>query len=526
RFWDGDGADSGLTHSFNGNFTRIQGRHNLKFGASFRAYRSFGNRFPYATSPFFRFRGRFARGPLDNSPNSPHGQDLAELLLGLPAEGFMEMTPSYAMNGPSLGIYIHDDFRLTPKLTLNLGLRWEYDLPVTERFDRLVASFAGDSPNPIEAEARANYANNPIPELSPEDFRVMGGLTWVGGAGRSPFLTDKSNFMPRIGLAYQLTTRTVLRAGVGLFYDTVGVNQTNPIQTGYSQSTPVQVTRDGGETFVTRMSDPFPNGLLIPQGSSGGLLTNLNQSVQFYRNRRHNPYSQRWSLGLQQLLPANFLVEASYVGNRGTRLPVVRELNATPAEWLSTSFNRDQETIDFLSERLANPFQGTDPIFGSKISRADLLKPYPQFGSVAFEDGAGYSWYHSMQLRAEKRFSHGFTFQISYTFSKLMQAVEFLNNSDPMPYETLAGTDRPHIVSATGVWELPFGRGRRFGADMPAVLNGIVGGWQLGMVMRHQSGSPLEFGDAIFNGNIKDIALPNSQRTVNRWFNTDAGFNR
>ncbi len=528
RFWDGDGAETGLTHTANVNLTRIHGEHNLKFGFSFRGYRSFGNRFPYSTSPFFRFTGVFSRGPLDNSPNSPHGQDLADLLLGLPADGYMELTPSYAMNGPAAGLYIHDDFKLTRKLTLNLGLRWEYDFPVTERFNRLVASFDAGSPNPIEGPARANYVRNPIPELAPADFRVLGGLTWVnqGGRGRSPFRTEKNNFMPRIGLAYQVTDKTILRAGYGLFYETVGVNRSEPIQTGYAQSTPIQVTLDGGQTFVTRMSDPLPAGLLPPKGPAGGLTTNLNQSLTFYPARRLTPYAQRWSFGVQQLLPADIVLEAGYVGNRGTRLEVARELNATPAKWLSKEFFRDQKTIDFLSERLPSPFRGTDPIFGSTITRAELLRPFPHFRGVVFNDPVGYSWYHSLQVRAEKRFSQGLAVQLSYTWSKLMQATEFLNPSDAMPYETLAATDRPHVVALTGLWDLPWGRGRRFGSQMPAIVNGVLGGWQLGVVGRYQSGQPLEFGDAIFVGNVKEIALPKGQRTVDRWFNTGAGFVR
>ena len=527
RFWNGDGYNTGLTHSLNGNFTHMHGRHNLKFGVSFRGYRANGNRFPFATSPFFRFRNTYTRGPLDSSGGAPTGQAMAALLMGLPTSGFMELEPSYAMSGPALGLYFQDDWKVTPKLTINIGIRWEYDLPVTERYDRLVDTFLANVSNPIEEQARANYAKNPIPEIAPEDFRVLGGLTWVTDTGtRSPFERDTTNFMPRIGLAYQLAPKTVLRAGYGIFYDTVGVNRTRAIQTGYSQSTPVQVTLDGGETFVTTMSDPFPDGLLQPAGPAGGLTTNLGQSLTYYRGRRHNPYAQRWSFGLQQLLPGNFLVEATYVGNRGTRLETSREMNALPAQYLSREFFRDQETIDYLTERLPNPFYGTDPIFGSRISRGDLLKPYPHFRSIRYDDNVGYSWYHALQARVEKRFSHGLTFQLAYTFSKLMEAMEFLNPADPMPYESLSGSDRPQIVSITGIWELPFGRGRQMGANMSRALDAVVGGWQVGVIYRYQSGEPLGFGDAIFVGDIKDIYLPPSRRTVDRWFNVDAGFNR
>jgi hypothetical protein len=528
-FSGGDGSNTGLTHAFNGNFTKLYRQHNLKFGSNFRAYRSFANRFPYSTSPFFRVSSTFTRGPLDNAAAAPIGQDMAALLLGLPNEGsLMELTPSFALDGPSLGLYIQDDYKMTRKLTLNLGLRWEYDLPVTERFDRLVAQFAAGTANPIEAAARANYAANPIPEIAPQDFRVLGGLTWVSQSGnsRSPFSSSKTNFMPRVGLAYQLTPVTVIRSGYGVFYDTVGVNQTVPIQTGFSQSTPIQVSRDGGLTFVTRMSNPLPNGLIQPAGAAGGLKTNLNQSLNFYNSVRKTPYAQRWSLGVQRLLPWQFVVEATYVGNRGTRLEIPRNINGVPLQYLSTSFFRDQATIDRLSQRIPNPFFGTDPIYGSTASRADLVRPYPHFGNIIVDENQGYSWYHALQLTTEKRFSHGFTFQLAYTFSKLMQATEYLNAADPSPYETLAASDRPHLLSITSVYELPFGRGRRFASTMPSLLNGIFGGWQISAVTRYQSGPPLEFGDAIFVGDIKDIPLSSSERSVDRWFNVDAGFNR
>lgn len=526
-FGGGDGANTGLTHSFNANFTRTQQAHNLKLGASFRAYRSFGNRFPYATSPFFRITSAFTRGPLDNAAAAPLGQDMAALLLGLPTEAsFMQLTPSFALNGPSLGLFIQDDYKLSRKLTLNLGLRWEYDLPVTERFNRLVSQFDATSSNPIEAAARANYAANPVPEVSPANFNVRGGLTWVSSGNRTPFQSQKMNFMPRIGLAYQLTPTTVIRAGYGMFFDTVGVNQTVPIQTGFSQSTPIQVTRDGGQTFVARMSNPLPGGLLQPRGPAGGLKTNLSQSLNFFNQVRKTPYSQRWSYGFQHLLPAQFLIDISYVGNRGTRLEVPRNINGIPNQYLSTSFLRDQATIDRLSARLASPFFGTDPIYGSTATRGELLRPFPQFGSIVVDDNTGYSWYHSLQVSAERRFSHGVTFQLNYTRSKLMQATEYLNAADAATYETLAVSDRPNILSLSAVWELPVGKGRKFFSGMPGVLDGIAGGWQVALVGRHQSGSPLEFGDAVFIGDIKNIALSSGERSVDRWFNTAAGFDR
>jgi len=332
--------------------------------------------------------------------------------------------------------------------------------------------------------------------------------------------------MPRVGLAYQLTPKTTLRAGAGLFYDTIGVNKTAAIQTGFSQATPIQASLDSGLTYVATNANPLPAGLIKPLGPAGGLATNLGQSIDFYNPSLRHPYSARWSFNVQRLLPGQFLAEAGYVGNRGTRLIVDRDLNNTPARYLSTKATRDQQLIDFLTAQFSSPFSGVNPIFGARMSRANLLRPFPQFGGVTLEDSVGYSWYHSLQARAEKRFSYGYTFQVNYTFSKLMEATAFLNATDPMPYEAISSMDRPHRVAASGIWEIPVGRGRRFGATMPGVVNFVAGGWQLCGIVIRQAGAPLRFGNIIFNGDVRDIALPKSGRSADRWFNTAAGFNR
>ncbi|MBI4873025.1 MAG: TonB-dependent receptor [Acidobacteria bacterium] len=526
--WEnGDGVNSSLTHTFSGSLTSLQGRHSMKFGAEYRLERSFNDRHPTAITPDFSFGTTYTRGPLDNSPASTIGQDLASMLMGIPS-GSMDRNASSALQDNFIGLYFHDDLKLTSRLTMNIGLRWEFESPVTERYNRFAAAFDNTTPNPIEAQAKANYARSPIPELAAANFRVLGGLTWVnqGGTGRSPFLSEKNAWMPRLGFAYQLDPKTTLRGGYGMFYTVNGIYATVPIQTGFSQTTPIQASLDNGLTFVARTPNPFPNGLLQAAGPGGGLKTNLGQGISFHNPRRARSYSQRWSLGLQRMLPGEFVVDASYVGSRSTRLTVNRNYNSTPAQYLSKSPVRDQATIDFLSATFASPFYGIDPIYGRNMSRGGLLRPYPQFGDISSDDPAGYSWYHSLQMRTEKRFSHGFTLQVAYTFSKTMEAVEFLNATDPMPYESLSTLDRPHRVAASGVWELPFGKGRQFGSGLPAAVDTVLGGWQLGAVITRQGGAPLGFGNILFAGDIKGIPLPKSQKDVDRWFNTEAGFNR
>jgi hypothetical protein len=525
--WEsGDGSNNSLTHSFSGNFTKVQSAHTLRFGADFRVYRSFGNRFQQSTAPDLSFGTGYTQGPLDNSASSPIGQDLAAFLLGIPG-GSMARSASYAMQDKYLGIYLQDDFKVSRRLTLNLGLRYEYEWPLTERFNRLVSGFAFDASNPIEAQAIANYARNPIAELPVSQFHVRGGQLWVNpNTGRSPFKGEKADFLPRIGLAYQITPETILRTGYGIFYDSMGVNSTRAVQTGFSQSTPIQASLDNGLTYVASTANPFPGGLLAPLGPAGGLTTNLGQAISFYDPNRRRPYSQRWSLGIQRTLPGQFLLEADYVGNKAIRLPISQELNNTPAQYLSTSPVRDQSTINFLTAQFPNPFFGTNPIYGTTTSRASLLRPYPEFGSVNFFSNSGYSWYHALQMQVERRYSQGFTFQLGYTLSKSMEAVQYLNPVDPLPYESIGTFDRPHRLTMSGIWDIPFGKGRSYGSTMPAPIQFIAGGWQLNGIVIRQSGPPLGFGNAIFNGDINNIALPKGERSVAQWFNVNSGFNR
>ena len=523
-WWEnpGDGVNSSLTHSFTGTLTRLVGSHSIRVGAEARVLRSFNNRRPIGVAPDLTFGTTYTRGPLDTAAAAPIGQDLASMLLGVP-DGSMQVVASSALQNKFYGIYIHDDWRVTPKLTLNVGLRYELETPVTERYDRLVASFDHDVANPIEAQARANYARNPISELNPANFNVRGGLTWVDANERSPYAGETNNLMPRIGFAYTMTPKTILRGGYGLFFDTLGILKTIPYQTGFTQSTPIQASLDNGQTFIATLANPFPNGLIAPQGPSGGLRTNLGQAIDHYYRDNKQAYSQRWSFGIQRELPAMFMIDVSYVGNRATRISVERNINTVPAELLSRSTSRDQARIDYLGQQIPNPFRGTDPIYGANISRANLLRPFPQFGDITAFEPIGYSWYHSMQVRSERRFAHGFTLQLAYTWSKTMEATEFLNPQDPTPYEVISNYDRPHRLAGSGIWEVPIGKGRRFGNGLPGVVRGIVGDWQIGSVLSMQSGAPLGFGNAILLTHPDEV--PADSPDVDRWFNIDA-FNR
>ncbi len=527
--WEtGDGLTSSVTNSLVGNFTKLQGNHTLRFGPELRVYREFRNRYHQAISPQFTFGAGFTRAN-DTAANPTLGGEVAAMLLGIPG-GSMSVVDSYAEQDKYFALYVQDDWKLTRKLSINLGLRYEVETPITERFNRASIHYDWVTPNPLNDRARANYAaGRQVPELSASQFQAIGGLTFANVApnGRNYWKGEKNNFMPRVGIAYQLRPKTIVRTGFGIYYASIGVNYSNTNQTGFSQSTPIQASLDNGLTYVATNANPFPTGLIRPPGASQGLSTNLGQGVTVFGDSRKNPYAQRWSFGLQQELPMKAMIDASYVANRSSRLTLNRELSYTPARYLSTSPVRDQATIDFLGANFPNPYFGLNPIYGNNITRGSILRNYSQFSSVQLSaDPAGYSWYHSLQTRIERRMENGWTVQGSYTYSKAMEATELLNPQDPMPSEVVAGLDRTHRFTSSGIWEIPVGRTRRFGGSMPKALDFVAGGWQLGGLYQHQTGAPLGFGNRIFNGNLKDIVRPKGVRNVDGWFNADAGFER
>lgn len=514
-------------HDVAANFTRMIHSHTLRFGVGFRVYQvnlySLGFQ-----SGSFSFGG-YTNGPLDNSPSAPMGQGLAGLLLGLPS-GSIPVNPSYAEQTAGLVGFLQDDWKLTPKLTINLGLRYELEFPTTERYNRTVAGFDTSTPSPIQSAAQAAYALNPIAQVPVNQFNVLGGLTFagVGGNSRGIWQTDKNNFAPRVGVAYALNSKTVVRGGYGMFYDQLGVVRRAVIQTGFSSNTSVVTSVDNGQHFIAGLTNPFPNGLTQPVGAGLGLMTYTGQSITAFNTKLSTPFIHRWQIGIQRQLPGQIVIEVAYVGNLGKDLLATRNLDNVPRQYLSTSPVRDQTTINLLTAQLPNPFYPLLPatsLSGATTSRSQLLLPYPQFTGVSQTTNEGYSWYQGLQTRFEKRISKGFTVGVSWTWSKFMEATGFLNPTDVSPERVISDQDRTHRVVTTGVWELPVGPGRKWGSTVHGLPGKLIGGWQTGFVFQTQGGPAVGFGNAIFTGNLSDIPLSGSQRTIYNWFNT-TGFNR
>ena len=523
------------THSFIATLNKSAGAHSLQTGMEFRQYRETDFFFANNQTGQFNFDSTWTRGPLDNSTAAPGslGQSFASFLLGLPSSGSVTRAASYDEKSQVWGFYVQDNWRLSSRMTVNLGLRYEYETPMAEADNKSVRGFDPTVVQAIEAAARAKYALNPTPEVPVSSFNVRGGLTFAGvDQPNGLYDTPKTNFMPRAGLTFRLNDETVLRGGYGMYYGFLGQRRGDVFQSGFNQNTNIIPSLDNGLTFISTLSNPFPNGIQEPAGSALGVQTFLGQSVTFFDPNPKSPRTQRWQVGIQRELPGRWVFEASYVGNHGSQLQTSRNINATPNQYLSTLPVRDADRIAYLSANIPNPFFGLLPttaaaaLQGANIARERLLRPYPEFDAVNTTTNEGWSWYHAAQITLQRRFANAYTLATSYTYSKFTEATEFLNAADPEPWEGISSIDTPHRLSVNGIWEVPMGRGRHFFTDVNGVVSAFISGWQFSGIYTYQSGFPIGFGNIIFTGDLNDIPLSGSEQTIARWFNTDAGFNK
>jgi hypothetical protein len=530
-------------HALAFEFTKTKSNHMMNFGGEHRVYRD--NKYDMGrSSGNLAFSTNWTRGPLDNSSATSLTQSLASFELGLPTGGYYDNNASYAQSYQVSGWYFQDAWKISPRLTVNLGIRWEYEVPTTERYDRAVRGFDFNATNPVDQAARTAYSailNNPandsnlgvvyLRQMVPaSSFRALGGLTFVGVNDQPRRLWDGNphDIMPRVSLAYQVNNRTVFRAGYGMFYD---IARQSVDQTGFSRQTTLTTSQDNGQTFVGTLENPFPGGFLQAQGASLGLSTNLGQNVNPKYTHLLDPYVQRWQASVQRSMGHSTMMEIAYVGNRSTHLRVTRNnVDSVPMKYLSTLPYRDSALNTLLTTNVPNPFIGLFPagagLTGSTVQVQNLLRPFPEFTGGATTSNEGFAWYHSMQTRVEKRFSSGYMLTAAWTWSKFMEATSFLNNTDLYPAHAISDQDRSHRFVTSAIYELPFGRGKRWAASWGGVASKLVSGWQMQGIYQIQSGQPLGFGDILFYGDFKNIALPSDQRTINRWFNTDAGFEK
>jgi Carboxypeptidase regulatory-like domain/TonB dependent receptor len=510
------------------NLTNIVGAHTVRSGVTYRDYLE--NAYDLGTSSgALNFDSTWTGGPINTSAPAPIGQDFASFLYGLPASGSLPINNSFAEKQRYWALYAQDDWKVTTKLTVSMGLRYELPSPLTERFNRSVKSFDPQATAPIDQQALQNYAQNPVSQIPASAFRVNGGLTFASINGSSGlWKTSAKNFMPRFGFAYSLAPTTVLRGGYGIYYAPLGVTNVSVNQTGFSSSTAFVGSVDNGQTYAANLTNPFPGGFVRPVGAAAGPSTFLGQNVSYFDQNLRNPYVQHWQLAAQHQFRSSILLEMSYVGSRGTRLLTTQDINAVPAQYLSTSPVRDQTTINTLGAQVTNPFYPLLPrtnLAASTLALSQLLKPFPQFSGVTETSNGGSSWYHALQARTEKRFSGGLYASYSFTWSKYMEAISYLNPADTHPEHVISDQDRPFRSVATWVYELPFGARKQWANSTNRLVSHAISGWQMQGIYTNQSGQALGFGNAILLCGPGGIPLSQDTRTIFQWFNTSC-FNR
>ncbi|MDX2043915.1 MAG: carboxypeptidase-like regulatory domain-containing protein [Acidobacteriota bacterium] len=508
------------TTSIQPTMTRIFGSHSTRFGYDFRVYQE--NRSPVEFKlGELQFNNNFTRIN-DQNPAIPvdqnRAQSIASLLLGIPTGGSVPLTPPSSYQSLYQGLFFQDDWKVSRKLTLNLGLRYELEGATTERFNRNLRGFDLTSASPVEAAAKAAYAANPIPEIPAANFNVKGGLLFTGDSRRGFYDADTNNFQPRVGFAYQINEKTVIRGGLAMYtvpYPLEAINAT-----GFASSTPIDPSPDLGLTFTASLANPYPNGRIAPTGSSRGLATFLGQSINVVPTNLRNGQSAKLELNLQRELPGRWLAEISYVGNRGYDLTTSVDLNPVPRQFMSTSPVRDQAQINFLTANVTNPFRnieafrGTTFFTATTLQRQQLLRPFPQFTGVTSRRYDGASDYQSMQVRLERRFANGYTLLGTYAFSKGLEQLTLLNPTDGAYEKRLTAADSPHRFNLSGIYELPFGRGRKFGSSWNGVTEALLGGFQVQGLWLYQSGRPIDLGNIYYNGDIRALELEVASNTI------------
>ena len=520
-------------YSFQPTLTRIFGSHSLRTGYDFRQYRELGtNPGAQAGEYVFRNANAFTRNQ-DNSTGT-FGQDLATFMLGFPTAGTIDINAARLNITPYHGVFVQDDWKISDRLTLNLGLRYEYEGATRDSENRNVRGFDPAAAISIEGAVKAAYAASPIPQLAPSAFSVRGGLQFASDADPGFWNADKNNFQPRLGFAYKLSDMTVVRGGFGVY--TVPFIISGNFQPGFSQTTTIVPSNDLGLTFNSTLANPFPSGVVAPAGASRGADTFLGQDLNNASGTRFvpldfkNAQNTRYLISVQRELPNQWLLEGGYTGSHGWNLTTGGggqageiEMNALPQQYLSSSRVRDQATIDFLAALVPNPFRGLLPgtaFNAATVARSQLLRPFPQFGNVRTFDDNGTSSYHSAQFKVEKRFTKGYTLLAAYTWSRFREQVFQLNPYDTTYEDRPAASDVPHRVTISGILELPFGHGRAFAANANRFTDAFIGGWSLQAIGQLQSGQPIDLNarNVYFNGDPASLKTDYSGDTNNPVF--------
>jgi hypothetical protein len=514
--------------------TSIHGSHTIMFGGEWRAARQNYGQTNNGT-------GGYNFDPTFTSANpaggSGSGLDFASFLYGTPATASVQEPAFTASQQIYTAGFIQDSYKATNKLTVSLGLRYEVTGPWTERFDR-ISVFLPTTPSPLAATTGLPLQGS------------IGLVNTPQRTDRSAVNTNYEEFSPHVGIAYLVGSNTTLRAGYGISWLPIDVNLFSaPDHDSINSITEsMNTSLNGGITPYNVLSNPFPNGIIPPPQRNGDPNAALyGQGVTTQIPGNPLGYVQQWNFDIQRQFGPTFLIDAAYVGSKGTHLPIqTQSINYLPASDLSLG--------TALLNTTPNPFYGkvpaASPFNTATIANGQLMRPFPQFGSVTLaSQGSGDSVYESFQLKVTKNFGSGGTALLTYTNSKLIGNVEslspWLESYGPAGYQywgnlrlerSLSSFDVPQRLVGSYVVDLPVGKGKKFLSSAHGLVQAIAGGWGLDGTMTFQSGFPLALTTS--QNNTHDLGggsrpnfvpqnCPNGYFTsgsaesrLNGWFNT------
>jgi hypothetical protein len=469
-----------MSYTAAASLTKIRGSHALKAGFEGRMLRV--NVWEARSAGTFNFRTNETQGPVPTTASSTAGFGFASFLLGTgqPNDVLIQNWKNVAANSFYWAGYAQDDWRINSRLTANLGVRYDIDVPRTERYDRM---------NYFDPAARS-----PLADRVPAFPDLRGGVVFVGvdGNSRYQYNWDTNNIAPRLGLSYQVDPKTVVRAGYSHIFGPSNQGAQGTVGPFGFRTENLWVTTIDGITPFNLLRNPYPDGFLPSPGASQGLLTQAGANLQAVLQDTPSPWTIQFNVNVQRELPWAMFVEVAYVGTRGYDLSKSAEgglsLNQLDPQYMSLGSQ--------LNQQVPNPFYGivnNGVLTQPTVARGQLLRPYPQFTDIIPLYAAGAkSRYNALQITGRKRLSQGLMFEGSYTLAKASEIG--MNHQDSYNIDAswaLASYDIAHRFVISYLYELPFGRNRRFASGLPTVVNAIIGGWQFNGITTLQSGTPL-----------------------------------
>ena len=506
--------------------TRISGKHTETFG--FMGVQLADDQITNYTTTIDA-NGSFTCGPDPTLCTSNTGNGVAQALLGLPDGGSTGVAWSPSLGIKYLGWYMQDDWRPTPKLTMNLGLRYEIQTAPTYKNNE-AAVFDPTIPNPIGSEVGS--------------LGILPGVEkFLSSGQRGSYDTNYTNLAPRIGFSYRALPKLVVRGGYGIFFPP-SISIFKADSNGYAATTSVVASLNNGINPATGLSlaDPWPNGYVAVSGNSLGELQDVGYNTSSNFSQRPSTYIQQYLFGLQYGLGQNDSLEVDYVGNAGDH---ILSNGLTPSQ-LNPAYLSLGPSV--LNQMVANPFYGHIASGATAcgmdqptIVYSHLLQPMPQFCSVSEQDPpVGFSRYNALEATYNHRFSKGLNVLVSYTFSKFLDNVEgnqnwsytgnssVANNYNLAAEKSVDGDDTPQSLVVSYIYDLPVGRGKAIGSGLNRKTDAVLGGWEISGIVTSKSGIPIGVNGNNINSYGGDprpdvIATTHaSHQGVEEWFNTGA----